>query len=305
MTANRWAFELNFAQTMSATRRTHFITSILSTTLLLYVFALLGLVIYVSHNLSKHLKENILLQLTLSKETTGAEQQQISNYLSKADFVKSYTYIDSSAAARDFINETGQDFIQDLGYNPLSGSFDVYLKEAYSSAEQVSEIKADLKKFTSITDFRFQESLVAQINDTFNSVTPVLTGLALLFFFISILLINNSVRLNIFSQRFLIKSMQYVGATRGFIIKPFVIRAIWNGLIAGTIASICIFNSTYILLYLMPYLDTVLPDFDRSINLPLLVLITLVLAAAGMLLNALSTWISTRKYLKTKIEELY
>lgn len=290
---------------MSAAKRTHFITSILSTTLVLYVFALLGLVIYVSNNLSRHLKENILLQLTLSKETTEAEQQQIAGFLSRAEYVKSFAYTDSSAAAKDFIAETGQDFITDLGYNPLSGSFEVYLKEPFASKEQVEKIKSELSRFPVIADFRFQESLIAQINDTFHSVTPVLGGLALLFFIISVILINNSVRLNIFSQRFLIKSMQYVGATRTFIIKPFIIRSIWNGLIAGSIASLFIFNTTYILLFLMPYLDVVLPDFDRSINIPLLIGITLVLAASGIFLNALSTWVSTRKYLKTKIEELY
>ncbi|MBI3235281.1 MAG: hypothetical protein HYZ42_14815 [Bacteroidetes bacterium] len=290
---------------MSSNKRIHFISSIISTTLVLYVFAVLGLVVYVSNNLSKHLKEHILLQVILDKNTDAVQQKAVSDYLTQAGFVKSFEFVDSVKAAKDFIAETGQDFIADLGYNPLSSSFDIYLKQEFSDQQHVDVIIQELKKMKSCVDFKYQESLIDQINDTFKSITPVLLGLTLMFFIISIILINNTVRLNIFSQRFLIKSMQYVGATRNFIIKPFLTRSILNGLIAGVLSSLMIFNTAYILLYIMPYLDVVLPDFDKSINLGLLLILTIVLSLAGILLNVSCTWVATRKYLKTKIEELY
>ncbi len=290
---------------MATSKRIHFISSIISTTLVLYVFALLGLVVYVSNNLSKHLKENILLQVVLDKEATVEQQTEVSNYLKNAEYVKSFEFIDSTRAAKDFIAETGQDFISDLGYNPLSSSFDIYLKQEFSDQTSANQIMNSLRKFPACKDFKYQETLIDQINDTFKSITPVLLGLTLLFFIISVILINNTVRLNIFSQRFIIKSMQYVGATRSFIIKPFLIRGVWNGLIAGVVSSLLIFNTTYILLYIMPYLEVVLPDFDRGINLSLLLIITVGLSLSGIILNATCTWVATRKYLKTKIDELY
>ncbi len=290
---------------MTASKRTHFLISLASTALVLYMFSLFGLMVYVGNNLSGYLKENIVMNAYMKDSVDVNATNEFKRMVLDAPFVSRFVYIDKEQAAAIEKEALGQDFVEDIGYNPLPSSYEIYLKKEEATPEKIAEIKKRIATCSAVADLRYQDSELADLEKNFAVAEPVMFGLSLLFAIIAVILINNTVRLNIFSQRFLIKSMQLVGATENFIIQPYLVQSIKNGIYSGIAAALLVFNTGYLLLLFIPDLDVVLPAFQRNINLGLLAGLLLALSVAGILISGICTWFATHKYLRTRIDDLY
>jgi len=299
-----FASDLKFKK-LSSSKRTHFLTSVVSTTTVLYMFSLFGLFIYVGNNLEKHLKENIVLHVYLKSNYSGNELKQFeTEYLSK-DFIKSFTYKSPETSLREAKESIGEDLVSELDSNPFNSNYEVYLNAGNTAEDRVAKAESSIKASEMVEEISFPKNIADLIEERFAMIAPMLLILCIVLAIVAITLINHNVKLNIFSQRFLIKSMQMVGATKAFIIKPFIKRAIINGVLAGVFSSLLIFNTGYFALYFIPDLRAVLPDFRTDINITLLLILFVVLSLCGVLVSTICTWIATRRYLKSKIDELY
>ena len=192
----------------------------------------------------------------------------------------------------------GEDFVKFLGYNPLSQSLDVYLKADYANTTDIEKFKAELLKNPMIKEVKYQESLVGQMNKNLTSISLFILGFAVIFVFLSVALINNTIRLAIYSQRFLIKSMQLVGATKSFIRKPFVLYGIWHGLLGSLIAILILMFTLYIAQKQIPNL-VILQDYTEF------GIVFVLIVGLGIFISAFSTFLAVNKYLRLKIYNLY
>lgn len=269
------------------------------------MFSLFGLFIYVTQNLEKHLKENIVLHVYLNSRYTPEELKRFEASFLTHQYIKNFQYKSPEQTLNEAKESIGEDLVQELDSNPFNPNYEVFLKAENSESQQIVEAQNFIKGSEMVEEINFPHSLADMIQSRFSIIAPILLVLCIILSLIAITLINNTVKLNIFSQRFIIKSMQMVGATKSFITKPFLIRAIINGLLAGVFSSLLIFNTAYLSLYFIPDLKAVLPDFRVDINIGLLLVILIVLSLCGILVTTVCTWLATRKYLKLKIDDLY
>lgn len=213
-------------------------------------------------------------------------------------FVKNTQYVSKELAARNLQKDLGEDFVKFLGYNPLLSSIDVYLKADYANNANIAQFKAQLQKNPLVKEVIYQQSLVDLMNQKLASISLVILAFAGIFLVVSVALINNTIRLAIYSQRFLIKSMQLVGATKGFIRKPFLLYGIWHGLLGGLIAIILLIG--------MLYLATIqIPDLVILQNYTEFGIVFLGVIGLGIFISAFSTYLAVSKFLRLKIYDLY
>jgi len=212
--------------------------------------------------------------------------------------VKQTQYVSKELAARNLQKDLGEDFVKFLGYNPLSQSLDVYLKAEYANNADIEKFKKALLKNPLVKEVKYQASLVDQMNRNLTNISLVILVFAAIFVVLSVALINNTIRLAIYSQRFLIKSMQLVGATKGFIRKPFLLYGIWHGLLGGLIAII-ILIATLSLAY------KEVPDLVILQNYTEFAIVFLVVIGTGVFISGFSTFLAVNKFLRLKLYDLY
>ena len=266
--------------------------------MVLLMLGLLGVLLIQSSKLGTYIKENMVVQLFLNENINQEQINQVKQSLEKENFAKEIKFISKDQAAAEFSREIGQDFISFLGFNPLMPSFQIKLKEEFTNSDELNRIEGVLKQIPMATDVSYQRTVFEQASANIQSIGMVLIGLSLLFAFISAILINNTVRLNLYAQRFAIKSMQLVGATHWFIIKPFVWRAVKNGFFGW-------FISLAILMSLLNALPMWIPSVEQLYDTEMFLLLFLFLLVLGMGMSMFSSWLSTKRYLNTKIEDLY
>ncbi|MNX42890.1 Cell division protein FtsX [compost metagenome] len=201
-------------------------------------------------------------------------------------------------AARNLTNDLGEDFVNFLGYNPLLSTIDVYLKADYANNKSIDALKASIAKNPIVKEVIYQSSLIDMVNKNINTIGLIILGFAAILLIISVALINNTIRLAIYSQRFLIKSMQLVGATRNFIRKPFILVAALHGLIAAFIAIL-------ILLGILFYAQKEIPEMIILRNYTEFGIVLASLIGVGVFITAISTSFAVSKYLNLKIYDLY
>jgi cell division transport system permease protein len=201
-------------------------------------------------------------------------------------------------AARNLTNDLGEDFVNFLGYNPLLSTVDVYLKANYANNKSIDTLKASIAKNPVVKEVIYQSSLIDMVNKNINTIGLIILGFAAILLIISVALINNTIRLAIYSQRFLIKSMQLVGATRSFIRRPFILLAALHGLIAAFIAIL-------ILLGILYYAQREIPEIVILRNYTEFGIVLLGLVGVGIFITAISTSFAVSKYLRLKIYDLY
>ncbi|HEY0741443.1 MAG TPA: permease-like cell division protein FtsX [Chryseosolibacter sp.] len=276
---------------------------VVSVTLALVVVGLFGLLVIYSQQLETQVRENIRLQVYLKSNLTENQRLQIENKLLSQQFTskqrnKAVTFVSKEQAAKNFIAETGEDFTKFIGENPLKDAYLVTIDPSYHTKAQLEKIKTDIQKMNGVFQVYYVEGLIESVNDNVVKIGFFLGGLILVLLITVVLLINNTLRLALFSQRFLIRSMQLVGATNWFIQRPFIMRAAGYGLLSGIIASILMW---------------VMSDYARNqiIDLNLLhredqfyVLLAL-LIFIGVIVAVISTFFSIRKYLKMSLDQLY
>jgi len=275
-----------------------------STTLSLFIVGLFGIILIQASSLTKMIRENIEIQVFLDK---GLSQQQLGDLrknLAERPFVLHtedsvyLRFISNKEAAETFIQNTGEDFTKFLEDNPLRDSYVFSVSEEFQSSEQLTLIAKELETQPGVFEVSYMTDLVDSINKNLFKVSLIMGGFILILIVTVIMLINNTIRLALFSQRFLIRSMQLVGATRGFIRKPFLIRAFLFGVLAGILAS-------GILYALLEYTKGNIEGFASLQNTELMLLLFVGLTVTGGFLSGISTLRSVNKYLNMSLDELY
>ncbi len=278
--------------------RSSYLTLIVSISLVLFLVGLMGLMLINVKELSDYFKESLSFSVMLNEESKEADIRMLQKDLAAKPYVKESIYISKEQAAANLKEELGEDFISFMGYNPLLPSLDVYLIAAYTHPDSVLNIERYILEFPLVKEVYFQESFLHLLNENVRKVSFVLALFSLLLLLISLTIINNTIRLSVYSRRFIINTMQLVGATRSFIRKPFLFRSIAHGIIAGLVSILLLM----IILYFIEeefYLLFSLQDFG------LLSLLFGGLIVIGILINYFSTYISVNKYLSISEDKLY
>jgi len=278
--------------------KTIYISTIFSITLVLLMLGVLGLLLVHAKNLSNYVKENIVLNIIVDEGAKEADVLQFQKELNANPAIKQTQYVNKELAAKNLTQDLGEDFVNFLGYNPLLSTVDVYLKADYANNKSIDALKANISKNPVVKEVIYQSSLIDMVNKNIKTIGLIVLGFAAILLVISVALINNTIRLAIYSQRFLIKSMQLVGATKNFIRKPFIFWAMLHGLIASFIAII-------ILLGLLYYAQKEIPEIIILRNYTEFGIVLLGLVGMGIFLTALSTTFAVSKYLRLKIYDLY
>lgn len=275
-----------------------------STTLSLFIVGLFGVILIQAKTLTSIIRENIEIQIFLTKNLDPTQLKSIKSNLTKRPFIltKNDTlaikFVSDEEAAATFIASTGEDFTQFLADNPLRDSYIITIAEEFQTSEQLAEIITEIENIPGVFEVSFMRDMVDSINKNLLKVSLVLGGFIFILIITVVMLINNTIRLALFSQRFLIRSMQLVGATRGFIRKPFLSRALIFGMIAGVIASA-------ILTGLIQYAQSNIEGFALLQNYEMLLFLFLALIISGGILSFLSTLRAVNKYLNMSLDELY
>lgn len=283
---------------VSRKTKTIYISTIFSIALVLLMLGLLGLVLVHAKNLSNYVKENIVLNIIVDE---GAKETDILTFqkeLNSNPEVKQTQYVNKELAARNLTQDLGEDFVNFLGYNPLTSTFDVYLKAEYANSKSIEDLKAKIQKNPVVKEVVYQSSLIDMVNKNINTIGLVILAFAIILLVIAVALINNTIRLAIYSQRFLIKSMQLVGATKNFIRRPFLLFAALHGFIAACIAII-------ILLGTLIYARKEVPEIIILNNFKEFGLVFISLLIIGIFITGISTWFAVSRYLRLKSHHLY
>lgn len=278
--------------------RSSYFTVIVSISLVLFMLGLQGLILLQAQKLSNYVKENIGFTVILKDDVKDVEVARLQKSLDASSYVKSTEFIDKERAANELKEDLGEDFVGFLGYNPLLASIDVHLDANYANPDSLKWIEADLMQNPKVKEVFYQENLVVLVNENIRKISLVLVAFSLLLLIIAIALINNSIRLAIYSRRFIIRSMQLVGATQGFIRRPFVWRGILNG-IYGAIIAIGFLSS--IIYYAQMEFPELVELEDQQIFISLFGIVLLL----GILITWMSTGLAVRKYLRIKSDKLY
>ena len=275
-----------------------------STTLSLFIVGLFGIILIQASSLTKMIRENIEIQVFLDKELSQKKLDDLRKNLAQRPFVLNkedslhLRFVSNKEAAETFIKNTGEDFTKFLEDNPLRDSYVFSVSEEFQSSEQLTLIAKDLEAMPGVFEVSYMTDLVDSINKNLFKVSLIMGGFILILIVTVIMLINNTIRLALFSQRFLIRSMQLVGATRGFIRKPFIVRAFFFGILAGILAS-------GILYALLEYTKGNIEGFASLQNTELMLLLFVGLTVTGGFLSGISTLRSVNKYLNMSLDELY
>ena len=278
--------------------RSSYFTTLVSITLVLLMLGVLGLVILHAKKLSDHVKENIGVRIMMKEGTREAEIIQLQKKLDATVFVKSTEYITKEEAAEEMKKDLGEDFISFLGFNPLPPSIDLRLRADFTNVKSIDVIEKELLANPGVKEIFYQKSLVQAINKNLKRISIFLLGFSGLLLIIAVALINNTIRLSVYSKRFLIRSMQLVGATQAFIRRPFIFKSVFQGIYGAFVAIVLIVVLIYFSIKELPELIEI-----QDINL-FIILFSLIILC-GILISWLSTYFAIRKYLRMQTDDLY
>ena len=275
-----------------------FITSSISTTLVLLLLGLVVFFVLGAHNLSIYVRENINFSVLISDDMKEADILKLQKKLDKEPFVKQTEYISKKQALKEQSEAMGTDPEEFLGYNPFTASIEIKLHSDYANSDSIAKIEKMIKKNTNIQDVLYQRELIDLVNDNIRNISLVLLALAVVLALISFALINNTIRLAIYSKRFLIHTMKLVGASWGFIRRPFLRRNIWSGVLAGIMADAILMGTAYWLVSYEPELIRVIPP-------EVMLLVSGSVLIFGVVITFLCAYLSINKYLRMKASTLY
>ena len=278
--------------------RSSYITLIVSISLVLFLLGVLGMVIINARVLSDYFKESLSFSIMLDEEAKEADIRMLQKDMDAKPYVKSTEYISKEKAAAKLKEDLGEDFVNFLGYNPLSPSIDVYLFAQYTKPDSVSKVEKYVMEYPFVKEVYYQESLLYLINENVQKISLFILIISLFLFLIALTIINNTIRLSVYSKRFLIRTMQLVGATKSFIRRPFLIKGVFHGLIAGLIAMTLLLGLLYLLEKEFFFLFTLQ-------NTNMLFLLGAAIILIGIIINVVSTFFSVNRYLGISDDKLY
>lgn len=275
-----------------------FVTATISTTLVLLLLGMVLFFVLTARNLSVYVRENINFSLVLDDGMDNRDILRLQRSLEKQPFVKEMTYISKEDALKDYVREMGIDPRRFAGFNPLRASLEIRLKSAYANTDSIERIEKLLGQESHIKDIVYQQELIDAINKNIGRISLLLLGLAALLLLISFALINNTIKLTIYAKRFLIHTMQLVGAGWGFIRQPFLWRNFWVGLFAGLLADAALWG-------LAGWLVTSEPGLVEVVTSEVMGLVAAAVLVAGVLITCFCALLSINKYLRMRTEALY
>jgi cell division transport system permease protein len=277
--------------------RSSYITSVISISLVLFMIGLLALLILNARKISDTVKENIGFTIILKENIKEADIMRLQKNLDASRYIKSTEYIDKERAAKEFQQELGDDFVSFLGYNPLLSSIEVKLYADYANPDSITVIESNLKKYEQVNEVFYQKSLVHLINDNVKKISFIILLFSVLLAVVAVSLINNTIRLSIYAKRFLINTMQLVGATNSFIMKPFILRSIIQGIAGATISIALILSALF-------WAENQMHDLHLA-DLNTVFILCVLLLFSGIIINIFSTYFSVNKFLRLHTDELY
>ncbi|MDA3891296.1 MAG: permease-like cell division protein FtsX [Salinivirgaceae bacterium] len=278
--------------------RSSYLTSIFSISLVLLLIGIIGLMLLNAQKLSRHVKENIGFSVILEDNIREVEMIRLQKNLDALKPIKSTEYITKEQAARELQDELGEDFIEFLGYNPLLPSIEVKLFAEYANPDSVAKIEKKILAYSAVKEVAYQKSLVEIVNHNIRKLSLILLGFSSILLMISLSLINNTIRLSVYSRRFLIKTMQLVGATRKFVRAPFIAKSLSHAFYSIILTYFFLGGIIYAIATQIPEL-AILSDVDTIAILFAVVMII------GFVIVWLSTWFAVNKYLRLRSDELY
>lgn len=275
-----------------------YVTTVVSITLVLLMLGVLAIIVMQAQRLSDYVKENIGFRIYLKENAKEADIYRLQKFLDAAAFVKSTEYITPEEAAEELSAELGEDFISFLGYNPLPPSIDLRIKALYANVDSLAKIESIILSDQNVKEVFYQKSLVHLINKNIRRISLFLLSFSVLLLFIAVALINNTIRLSVYSRRFIIRTMKLVGATQAFIGRPFI----WKGILQGVYSALMAIVLLALILYFSRReLPELIDLYDLRLYLSLFGFVILV----GILLSWFSTYFAVRKYIRMGEDELY
>ena len=277
---------------------------IFSVTLAIFVMGLFGLLFIYSQSLTKTIQSNVEIQVYLDKQVTQSDIHFLTRTISESKYVRQeegypqVRFISKEDAAKQFAEDTGENFTEFIGDNPLRDALVVGIRPGFQQMDSMRQVKSGIEKFRGVYEVTYIESLVKSINNNLTKLGMFLGGFSIILLLVVVILINNTIKLALFSQRFLIRSMQLVGATGSFIRRPFLLRAVFYGIVSGGLASVLIFS-------LAEYGNVQIEDLASLQDEQSMYTLFGMLLVIGALVGYLSTLWAVRKYLKLSLDELY
>lgn len=271
---------------------------VISIALVLFLLGLLGMLVLNAKTISDNFKERVVMTIYLHDSAKQVEIDQLEKSLALSEYVKETKYVSKDEAANFMKNEYGEDFLDDVGYNPLQNSIDVNLKAEFVTAQKLDSISEATLTRKFVEDVRYDKDLVAIMNSNVQRISVWVLVISAIFTVIAVLLINSSIRLAVYSKRFIIKTMQMVGATKIFIRRPFIWKSIKLGMLGAVLALI----GMAVVLY---YVDQTFPELELLNNYFLLGALFLGIFLIGVLITWISTFFATQRFLNLKTDQLY
>ena len=278
--------------------RSSYLTSVISISLVLFMLGMLGLLVLNAKRLSEYVKENIGFSVILKENVKEVDVILLQKSLDATEYVKSTKYITKEEAAEELRQELGEDFIEFLGFNPLLASIEVHMYAEYANQDSIEVMEKDFEQYEQIKEIFYQKSLISLVNENIRRISIVILIFSGLLFLVAITLINSTIRLSVYSKRFLINTMQLVGATRGFIRRPFLYKSAGNGVIAALLATG----------FLTGVLYGAQKEFKEIISFQDIEIVGILFFSVllfGIIINWILTFFAVSKYLRMKADKLY
>lgn len=278
--------------------RSAYLSTVVSITLVLFLLGVLGVLVIHAGSIGRYVKENIMVTLVVDDNADLGEVLAYSKQLEATAFIRSAEFVSKEEAAADLQEELGEEFIGFLGYNPIPTTLDLYLNADYTHPDSLNTLVSTLQRDPMVTEVKYQESLAGKIQDNIEKITLAILGFSALLLLVSIVLIHNTIRLSIYSRRFLIRTMYLIGATRGFIRRPFIGTGVTQGIIASLMSLVLVAIT-------LGQIYNRFPELYEAGNRYYMLYLTIGIFTIGLLITVISTMMAVNKYLKAKKDKLY
>ena len=274
------------------------VSVIISLSLVLFVVGLLSLVLINAQKLSNYVKENIGFSIMIKEDVKEIELIEFNKILDAEDFTKSTRFISKEQATKELEQDLGEDFVNFLGFNPIMASIDVKLNSSYANNDSLQNISSRLEKNDVVYEVFYQKNLIKKLNSNVGKISFFLICISFILFFIAFALINNTIRLSVYSKRFIIRTMRLVGAENSFIQKPFLISGVYQGLYSAIFAIFMLLGSIQLI-------QTETASILNINDLQNIGLVFIVLFCSGIIISGTSTFFAVRKFIYLNEGELY
>lgn len=265
---------------------------------MLFLIGILGLIVLKTKSITQHFKEKVAITIFLTDNAKNRDIEILQAELKQSEFTKSVTYISKQEAAEKYSEEIGENFLEYLGENPLKNAIDLMLKSEFVTPEKMNEIEQNLRIRSIVADVSYDKPLIELLTENINRLSFWMLLFSALFTLIAVVLINSSIRLSVYSKRFTIKTMQMVGATKGFIRVPFIWKSVQLGILGALVAIAG-------LLVFIFYINSNIPELELLSSYKMLAVVFIAILFIGIIISWLSTYFATQRFLNLRTDELY